>query len=85
MIIIFYLVLNRPVGIRDVQYSPFGGGYSGYTNYDVTLHGIVTSDTSDIKGYGSTSSLRSYIQDEPDHGVNRIQFWWFTWYRASFT
>jgi hypothetical protein len=59
----FYLVLNRPVGIRDVQYSPFGGGYSGYTNYDVTLHGIVTSDTSDIKGYGSTSSLRSYIQD----------------------
>jgi len=33
----FYLVLNRPVGIRDVQYSPFGGGYSGYTNYNVTL------------------------------------------------
>ncbi len=59
----FYLVLNRPVGIRDVQYSPFGGGYSGYTNYDVTLQGVVTSDTSDIKGYGTTSFLRSYIQD----------------------
>ncbi len=59
----FYLVLNRPVGIRDVQYSPFGGGYSGYTNYNVTLTGVVTSDTSDIKGYGSSSFLRSYIQD----------------------
>ncbi len=59
----FYLVLNRPVGIRDVQYSPFGGGYSGYTNYNVTLQGVVTSDTSDIKGYGTTSFLRSYIQD----------------------
>ena len=59
----FYIVLNRPVNIRDVQYSPFGGGYSGYTNYNVTLHGIVTSDTSDIHGFGSTSFLRSYIQD----------------------
>lgn len=59
----FYLVLNRPVNIRDVQYSPFGGGYSGYTNYNVTLHGVVTSDTSDIQGYGTTSFLRSYIQD----------------------
>jgi hypothetical protein len=59
----FYLVLNRPVTIQDVQYSPFGGGYSGYTNYSVTLHGVVTSDTSDIKGYGSTSFLRSYIQN----------------------
>ncbi len=59
----FYLVLNRPVTIQDVQYSPFGGGYSGYTNYEVTLHGVITSDTSDIKGYGSTSFIRSYIQN----------------------
>lgn len=59
----FYLVLNRPVNIRDVQYSPFGGGYSGYANYNVTLQGVVTSDTSDIQGYGTTSFLRSYIQD----------------------
>lgn len=59
----FYLVLNRPVTIQDVQYSPFGGGYSGYTNYEVTLQGVVTSDTSDIKGYGSTSFIRSYIQN----------------------
>jgi hypothetical protein len=59
----FYLVLNRPVSIKDVQYSPFGGGYSGYTNYEVTLNGIVTSDSSDIRGYGSSSFARNYLQD----------------------
>ncbi len=26
----FYLVLDRPLTIQDVQYSPFGGGFSGY-------------------------------------------------------
>ena len=33
----FYLVLNRPLTIQDVQYSPFGGGYGGYTNYHVYI------------------------------------------------
>jgi hypothetical protein len=58
----FYLVLDRPVTIKDVQYSPFGGGYSAYTNYEVTIRGIVTADSSDIKGYGSSSFARNYIQ-----------------------
>ncbi len=58
----FYLVLDRPVTINDVQYSPFGGGYSGYTNYAVTIRGIVTADSSDIKGYGSSSPARNYMQ-----------------------
>jgi hypothetical protein len=44
----FYLVLNRPLTIQDVQYSPFGSGFSGYNGYSVTVSGIVTSDTSDI-------------------------------------
>ncbi len=44
----FYLVLDRPLTIQDVQYSPFGGGYSAYNNYEVTVRGIVTADTSDI-------------------------------------
>lgn len=44
----FYLVLNRPLTIQDVQYSPFGSGYSAYNNYEVTVSGIVTADTSDI-------------------------------------
>jgi predicted extracellular nuclease len=44
----FYLVLNRPLTIQDVQYSPFGSGYSAYNNNEVTVSGIVTADTSDI-------------------------------------
>ena len=44
----FYLVLDRPLTIQDVQYSPFGGGYSAYNNYEVTVTGVVTADTSDI-------------------------------------
>ncbi len=44
----FYFVLNRALRIQDVQYSPYGSGYSGYQNYTVTVEGVVTSDTSDI-------------------------------------
>jgi len=44
----FYFVLNRPLTINDVQYSPYGSGYSGYNNYSVTVEGIVTADTSDF-------------------------------------
>lgn len=58
----FYLVLNRPITIKDVQYSPFGSGFSAYNNYRVTLSGTVTADTSDLPGYSSTP-LRVYMQD----------------------
>ena len=58
----FYLVLNRPLTIKDAQYSPFGGGYSAYNNYRISLTGVVTSDSSDIIGFGS-SALRIYMQD----------------------
>lgn len=44
----FYLVLDRPLTIQDVQFSPFGSGFSAYNSYEVTVRGIVTSDTSDI-------------------------------------
>jgi DNA/RNA endonuclease YhcR with UshA esterase domain len=44
----FYLVLDRPLTIQDVEYSPFGGPYSGYNNMEVTVRGIVVADTSDI-------------------------------------
>jgi hypothetical protein len=59
----FYLVLNRPVKIQDVQYSPFGSGFSGYNSYRVQLTGIVTADTSDIPGFGTTP-LRVYMQND---------------------
>ncbi len=58
----FYLVLNRPLTIKDAQYSPFGGGYGAYNGYRISLTGVVTADSSDIKGFGSTP-LRVYIQD----------------------
>lgn len=63
----FYLVLDRPLTIQDVQYSPFGGGFSAYNGYEVTVSGIVTSDTSDIplgpqviiqNGSGTWSGIR---------------------------
>ena len=58
----FYLVLNRPLEIQDAQYSPFGGGYSAYNNYRISITGVVTSDSSDIKGFGS-AALRIYMQN----------------------
>ncbi|NUN08719.1 MAG: T9SS type A sorting domain-containing protein [Ignavibacteriaceae bacterium] len=57
-----YFVLNRPLRISDIQYSPFGSGFSGYNNMRVSLSGIVTADTSDLPGLGSTP-LRVYMQD----------------------
>ena len=44
----FYKVLNRPLTIQDVQYTPFTSGYSGYNGYTVTVRGVVTADTSDF-------------------------------------
>lgn len=58
----FYFVLNRPLTIQDVQYSPFGSGFSAYNGYHVQLQGIVTADTSDIPGISGTP-LRVYIQN----------------------
>ena len=59
----FYLVLNRDIKISDVQYSPFGTGFSGYNGYEITVSGIVTADTSDIEGDGSNISPQVYIQN----------------------
>ena len=59
----FYQVLNEKLTIRDIQYSPFGSGYSSYNGYKVTLTGVVTADTSDIPGFGSGTPLRVYMQE----------------------
>ncbi len=59
----FYLVLNRPLTIQDIQYAPFGNGLGGYLNYRVTIRGIVTADTSDLRGDGGQVSRRAYIQN----------------------
>ena len=59
----FYLVLNRALTIQDVQYSPFGSGFSGYNSYEVTVRGIVTADTTDIQGDGTNTSPAVFIQN----------------------
>ena len=59
----FYLTLNRPLKIQDVQYSPFGSGFSAYNNYRVTISGVVTADTSDLQGDGNQVSRRVHIQN----------------------
>ncbi|NOX17018.1 MAG: T9SS type A sorting domain-containing protein [Chlorobi bacterium] len=55
----FYYVLDRDLTIQDVQRSPFGSGYSAYNNFEVTVSGVVTADTSDITADGG----RVYIQN----------------------
>ena len=58
----FYQALNRPLTIKDVQYSPFGGGYSGYNGFEVTLTGTVTADTTDLEGDGGTQGPQVFMQ-----------------------
>jgi Secretion system C-terminal sorting domain len=58
----FYHVLDRDLTIKDVQYSPFGSGFSGYNNYEVTVSGQVSADTSDIEGDGANIGPQVYIQ-----------------------
>lgn len=42
----FYFVLNRPVRIYELQYTPFAVGRSAYEGYRVTVDGVVTADRS---------------------------------------
>ena len=44
----FYTVLNRPLTIRDIQYTPYINGRTPYLGAVLTLSGIITADTSRI-------------------------------------
>lgn len=63
----YYVRQNDTMSIKDIQYTPNNGGYSGYNGYDVTTEGVVTCDTSDIPAFsfssqgGSQSSPRRVI------------------------
>ncbi len=59
----FYLVLNRPITIKDVQYSPFGSGFSAFHNYRVTLTGVVTADTTGSSNRTGAVANRITMQD----------------------
>lgn len=41
----FYTVLNRPLTIADVQYTPFLHGRTAYLGAETSLSGIITADT----------------------------------------
>jgi hypothetical protein len=57
----YYLVLDRPLTIQDVQYNPYGGLYNGYYGYEVSVHGIVTADTSDLEGTETGTLLGTQV------------------------
>ena len=57
----YYLVLNRPLTIQDVQYNPYGGLYNGYYGYEVTVRGIVTADTTDLEGTETGTILGTQV------------------------
>jgi hypothetical protein len=59
----FYLVLNRPITVKDVQYSPFGSGYSAFHNYRITLTGVITSDTTGSSNRTGGVANRITMQD----------------------
>lgn len=62
----FYFSMTRQnLRIQDVQYSPFGGGFSAFQGFQATVTGVVTADVTDIEGDGGSVSRRAYIQNGP--------------------
>ena len=66
----YYVRQNDTMTIKDIQYTPNNGGYSGFNGYDVTTEGVVTCDTTDIPVFGDccpggiqSSPRRVIIQD----------------------
>ena len=48
---LFYFVRNGDLSVQDVQQNPFGGPNSGYIDSEITLTGIVTSDSLQAYNY----------------------------------
>ena len=51
----FYRIRNAGLSVFDIQYTPYVNGLSGFGDDTVTVSGVITADTSDIK---ETSSGR---------------------------
>jgi len=69
----FYTVLNRPITIRDVQYTPYVVGRTPYLGAVISLSGIVTADTAHIalspKNSGWTSAWYMQSSNQPWSGI----------------
>lgn len=61
----FYTVLDRPLTIRDVQYTPYPNGRSGFLGGVTRVSGIVTADTTDVvlTPTGTFGTTAWYIQN----------------------
>lgn len=69
----FYTVLDRPLTIRDVQYTPYLNGRSPYIGAVTPLSGIITADTAHIAisplTNGSTSAWYMQSTSAPWSGI----------------
>jgi hypothetical protein len=76
----FYNVLNRPLTIQDIQYTPFTNGRTPYLGAALSLSGIITADTAylDItQPSGGTSAWYMQSGNSPWNGI------WFTGTEAT--
>jgi len=68
----YYPRTSDTMTIKDIQYTPNNGGYSGYNGDTVSTEGVVTADTSDIHNFtfigpgGTQSSPRRVIIQDPN-------------------
>ena len=70
----FYTVLNRPLTIRDIQYTPYSNGRSAYQGASVRVGGIVTADTvhmgiSPLTASGGTNAWYIQSGNQPWSGL----------------
>lgn len=69
----FYTVLNRPLTIHDVQYTPYVNGRSPYLGAVTSLSGIITADTAHIAltalNTGWTSAWYMQSSNQPWSGI----------------
>ncbi|MBI5019861.1 MAG: T9SS type A sorting domain-containing protein [Ignavibacteriales bacterium] len=68
----FYNVLNRPLTIQDVQYTPFTNGRTPYLGAVVSLSGIVTADIDHLditQPSGGTSTWYMQSGNSPWSGI----------------
>jgi hypothetical protein len=69
----FYTVLDRPLTIQDVQYTPYVNGRSAYQGAVIPLSGIITADTLHIDispaTTGSTNAWYMQSTSQPWSGI----------------
>ncbi|MBA4311114.1 MAG: hypothetical protein C0417_00640 [Chlorobiaceae bacterium] len=68
----FYNVLNRPLTIQDIQYTPFTNGRTPYLGAVISLSGVVTADTAHLQitaPSGGTSTWYMQTGNSPWNGI----------------